>query len=237
MLLNIGSSRLLSFALCGALWTSSTVASNECKPHRWSYDTNGDMVPVFAAVPSAMPSQAAIQPGEINCRLNFATSVAVNSRTCTELADNFGTRRELFFVLNPALEPDCSNIQPLTEYCVIGFIEPLRAWDGLCGPPHGGATCLGTDAQCCNAETFTCGDTDEDCADGTCYEGDCLGDIQYGTDGTCGYQHGDRICAGKWGNCCSMDGECGTGPAFCGTTTCQSGDCDWKSGFSSREAV
>ncbi|TKW50655.1 hypothetical protein CTA1_12995 [Colletotrichum tanaceti] len=34
-----------------------------------------------------------------------------------------------------------------------------------------------------------------------------------------------RQCAGKWGDCCSMDGECGSGPDFCGTGKCQMGNC------------
>ncbi|KAI1164866.1 hypothetical protein F5B18DRAFT_228642 [Nemania serpens] len=63
------------------------------------------------------------------------------------------------------------------------------------------------------------------CAPGTCYEGSCLGDKVYSTDGTCGEQHGGRRCAGEWGDCCSVDGKCGTGTAFCGWTKCQSGQC------------
>lgn len=58
--------------------------------------------------------------------------------------------------------------------------------------------------------------TREDCAPGTCYEGYCLGDTVYSTDGTCGYQHGGRLCAGKWGDCCNMDGKiimCATKPS------------------------
>jgi len=47
----------------------------------------------------------------------------------------------------------------------------------------------------------------EDCAPGTCYEGACAGDSVYSTDGTCGTR-GDslRMCAGKWGDCCNLDG-------------------------------
>lgn len=108
-------------------------------------------------------------------------------------------------------------------------VEPIRALDGLCGPPNNNATCLGTAYQCCNAETWTCGNSTEDCAPGTCYEGACLGDIVYSTDGTCGQAYGSRSCTGKWGNCCSIDGQCGTGEAYCGLFTCQEGDCDiWK---------
>jgi len=65
----------------------------------------------------------------------------------------------------------------------------------------------------------------EDCADGTCWEGACLGDKVYSTDGTCGWQHGGRLCPARWGDCCRMDGTCGTGESFCGIATCQSGKC------------
>lgn len=39
-------------------------------------------------------------------------------------------------------------------------IEPVRAYDGLCGPYHNDATCVGTAKGCCNSETWTCGDTE-----------------------------------------------------------------------------
>jgi hypothetical protein len=65
----------------------------------------------------------------------------------------------------------------------------------------------------------------EDCAPGTCYVGACPGDKIWSTDGTCGYEHGNRRCAGKWGNCCSKEDRCGTGEDFCATGRCQSGKC------------
>ena len=34
-----------------------------------------------------------------------------------------------------------------------------------------------------------------------------------------------RMCAGKWGDCCNMDGVCGTGPDFCSMCTCSMGNC------------
>ncbi|KAH8743726.1 hypothetical protein F5882DRAFT_498637, partial [Hyaloscypha sp. PMI_1271] len=118
-------------------------------------------------------------------------------------------------------------IQPNTPYCVSGFIEPLRSASGLCGPKNNNATCLGTDFQCCNSQTWTCGNSTQDCAAGTCYEGACPGDIVWSTDGTRGDQFGGRLCAGIWGDCCNFDGKCGTGAAFCGTDSCQSGNCTW----------
>ncbi|KAH8698048.1 hypothetical protein GQ44DRAFT_744344 [Phaeosphaeriaceae sp. PMI808] len=164
-------------------------------------------------------------PGEINCRSWVDTDEDVNYYTCTAIADRFQITNEKFFMLNPEIKADCSNIVPLTTYCVAGFIEPVRATDGLCGPKQNNATCLGMEMQCCNAETFKCGNSTQDRAPGTCYEGLCPGDKVYSTDGTCGYQNGNRFCAGKWGDCCNSDGKCGTGSSFCGVDSCQSGNC------------
>ncbi|KAL2137005.1 hypothetical protein VTI74DRAFT_10481 [Chaetomium olivicolor] len=150
--------------------------------------------------------------------------------------------------MNPTLLPDCSNIEPHTLYFVRGcnrifvpevrvlasqpppnktVIEPLRSINGFCGPKHNEAVCLGADAECCNSETWTCGNTAADCEDGTCYEGDCAGDSVNSTDGTCGSEHGNRLCAGKRGDCCNISGQCGTGAGFCAESVCQSGNCDW----------
>lgn len=118
-----------------------------------------------------------IQPGDINCRYSATTSATVNYYTCTQTATKYGITVDDFFTLNPTLELDCSNIQPKTEYCVDGcklplsqdvvasarltraVIEPVRSTDQLCGPPNGNATCLGTAYQCCNSETWTCGNS------------------------------------------------------------------------------
>jgi hypothetical protein len=67
--------------------------------------------------------------------------------------------------------------------------------------------------------------TRTDCAPGLCYEGACVGDKVYSTDGTCGHNHGNRQCTGKWGDCCNLDGQCGTGDSFCGIGKCHSGNC------------
>lgn len=65
----------------------------------------------------------------------------------------------------------------------------------------------------------------EDCADGTCYEGACAGNRIFSTDGTCGSEYGDRRCTGVWGDCCNVNGKCGSGGGFCGMDVCQSGKC------------
>ncbi|EAQ92535.1 hypothetical protein CHGG_00770 [Chaetomium globosum CBS 148.51] len=201
---------------------------SDCQPYRW----NSGGLRMLQAAADPLPTQGIPIPvtvGEINCRYWSTTPAEVNYYTCSQLAQRYSISNDLFFQLNPGLASDCSDVQPETEYCVRGFIEPVRAFDGKCGPPNNNATCLGTDKQCCNSQTWTCGNSTADCAPGTCYEGVCDGDLIYSTDGTCGQDHGFRSCAGRWGNCCSIDGRCGTGPEYCGLFTCQEGDCDiWK---------
>ncbi|KAH6619420.1 hypothetical protein B0J18DRAFT_492231 [Chaetomium sp. MPI-SDFR-AT-0129] len=208
-------------------------ADDDCQPVQWSNDkpptrvfrTNNAAPRILSLITTGN-----VTAGEVNCRYSATTGNDVNYYTCTQLATKFGVSIDLFFTLNPTLERDCSNIQPNTEYCVDGFIEPLRAVDGLCGPPNQNATCLGTAYQCCNSETWTCGNSTDDCAAGTCYEGACVGDKVYSTDGTCGKDYGDRLCAGKWGDCCNLNGTCGTGEAYCGLTVCQMGNCTQPDG-------
>ncbi|KAI1398617.1 hypothetical protein F4819DRAFT_498603 [Hypoxylon fuscum] len=193
---------------------SSSLASTtgECKP--WKWDANGNFI--VDTAPQSTPRP--IQPGEINCRYWAKTKGEVDCRTCAQLTSFYGVDAGKFLMLNPNLKRDCSNIAPNSKYCVAGS---LRAWDGRCGPPHNNATCVGMDmGQCCNSETWTCGNTEEDCAPGTCYEGTCPGHRVYTTDGKCGRDQGNRLCAGKWGDCCNMDGDCGTGEDFCDEGRC-----------------
>ncbi|KAI1181459.1 carbohydrate-binding module family 50 [Nemania serpens] len=226
---------------------SLATAADTCSPWTWTNEAARTAAPAARPEPTVtfVPAGshvanmiAAVRPvataGELVCRYPGRTNADVNYYTCTQLANKYGITIEKFFMLNPGLDPDCGNIQPNTMYCLAGYIEPLRAYDGKCGPPNNNATCLGTNAQCCNSKTWTCGKSEEDCAHGTCYEGTCLGDKVYSTDGTCGRQHGLRRCAGEWGDCCNMDGKCGTGTAFCGWTKCQSGNCTIPSGAFSR---
>ncbi|KAI8952346.1 hypothetical protein F4801DRAFT_577509 [Xylaria longipes] len=215
-------------------YVSLATAADTCSPWTWANNVARTAAPAATAEPTVtfVPSgdhvaniKRATVMGDIVCRFPGRTYADVNYYTCTELANKYEISLKEFFMLNPGLDPDCGNIKPYTVYCVDGFIEPLRANDGKCGPPNKNATCAGTEAQCCNSETWTCGDSTEDCAPGTCYEGYCLGDKVYSTDGTCGPQHGKRRCAGKWGDCCNMNGKCGTGTDFCGWGNCQSGNC------------
>ncbi|KAH8812141.1 hypothetical protein F5884DRAFT_877588 [Xylogone sp. PMI_703] len=220
--------QLLSFTFF-LLSLLSAVAADDCQPSTWAAGAvrlRAAPTPTVTFNKSAsVASMGDAQPGQINCRYWGSTYTDVNYYTCTQLADKYGITIDQFFMLNPELDPDCSNIQQNTDYCVDGFVEPVRSTDGLCGPPNNNATCLGTLLQCCNAATWKCGNSTADCAPGTCYEGTCAGDQIYSTDGTCGYQHGNRLCAGKWGSCCNMNGACGNGTNFCGTDVCQSGNC------------
>ncbi|KAA8622148.1 hypothetical protein SMACR_09577 [Sordaria macrospora] len=223
---------------------ASTVrAKNECQPIYWNpgqfekrtldnTTISGSPAATSTAVPVPVPisnltSSGYVPPGQVNCRYTASTEdMDINYYTCTYLANRYGISVEAFFKLNPTVHSDCGNIEADTEYCVRGFIEPLRAYDGLCGPPNNNATCLGVKfGQCCNANTWKCGDSEEDCAPGTCYEGACAGDSVYTTDGNCGKQHGYKQCAGVWGDCCNAAGRCGTGPSFCGYGQCQLGNC------------
>ena len=163
------------------------VRADDCQPATWNakrwegaYNpkavkrTNGTMSTRTTLVTTV---DTEIQPGDVNCRYSATTSATVNYYTCTQMATKYGITVDGFFTLNPTLELDCSNIQPKTEYCVDGcklplsqdvvasarltrtVIEPVRATDQLCGPPNGNATCLGTAYQCCNSETWTCGNS------------------------------------------------------------------------------
>jgi hypothetical protein len=48
----------------------------------------------------------------------------------------------------------------------------------------------------------------------------------FSLDGKCGPSTGDKICSGKWGDCCNYDGVCGSGSDFCYADNCQSGACE-----------
>ncbi|KAF6838863.1 hypothetical protein CMUS01_04469 [Colletotrichum musicola] len=203
-------------------------AANDCQPHTWSEP--GLMQTVAArerpeVTPSPHRKRATVSTGDVVCRAYGETGQDVNYYTCMEMAKFWWIDVDFFFTLNPTLNKDCGNIQPNTEYCTDGWIEPKRDPDGRCGPQFGNASCAYGNLPCCNSETWKCGETYDDCAAGTCFEGLCPGDAVYSTDGTCGIEHGNRQCAGKWGDCCSRNGRCGTGPDYCGPDTCQMGNC------------
>lgn len=156
--------------------------ADDCPPATWqakgSEGASNPKTPKHSRSTLVTTADKKIQPGDVNCRYSSTTSATVNYDTCTQMATKYGTAVDHFFMLNPTLELDCSNIQPKTEYCVDGcqlppshdvvtpagltrtVIEPLRATDGRCGPPNRNATCLGMPhGQCCNSETWTCGNS------------------------------------------------------------------------------
>lgn len=60
-----------------------------------------------------------ISVGQVNCRYTANTAgMDINYYTCIQLADTYGISVEKFFMLNPSVLPDCSNIQANTDYCV-----------------------------------------------------------------------------------------------------------------------
>lgn len=126
MLLHRGktqSSQLLSSTL---LLISSIVpiGADECPPATWGSSTLRDIVAtpriVFNNSASVARIGGDIKPGEINCRYPGSTYNDVNHDTCTKLAERYGIKLDVFFILNPELDPDCGNIQKYTNYCVAG---------------------------------------------------------------------------------------------------------------------
>ncbi|KAJ6786131.1 hypothetical protein PWT90_04866 [Aphanocladium album] len=208
---------------------------HECQPYRW--DDEGRWVIYEYAKARPVTKRWAynggligrdLKAGDVNCRDTNMITVETDDR-CGALMEYRLSDKEKLFMLNPGLGGDCSQIKYNTPYCTDGFLEPLRAYDGFCGPLHKNATCIGVKhGQCCNSETWRCGESAHDCARGVCYDGACWGHKRFTTDGTCGSQHQGRQCAGKWGDCCGINGKCGTGPDFCGPERCQSGNCEDK---------
>ncbi|EPE32552.1 Plant lectins/antimicrobial peptide [Glarea lozoyensis ATCC 20868] len=162
------------------------------------------------------------------CRYNGTTPATVNYYTCTEIANKYDIKLASLFELNPSLKPDCSNIAPNTNYCVAGGVALVLSKDGFCGPQHANTTCKDySGGQCCNSQTWKCGDATADCQAGTCFEGSCVGfPSTYSLDGNCGTTHGNLLCGGTWGDCCNKAGKCGKGSGFCDKSSCQSGLCE-----------
>ncbi|KAK8092480.1 carbohydrate-binding module family 18 protein [Apiospora kogelbergensis] len=155
-------------------------------------------------------NQPPLQPGDVNCRYSARTNYVVDQKTCERLCDSNEITIEKFLMLNPTVARDCSNIQPNSEYCVRGFIEPVRAYDGRCGPKYRNATCSGMAmGQCCNKRTWQCGQSIVDCHPEICYKGGMsicgrpsFRDTTWTKDQTCGYILGERWCNGEQDVCC-----------------------------------
>jgi hypothetical protein len=146
-------------AITASIWLSTTVTADDCQP--WTWNSKRDSI-----------------PGQVNCRYTLTSPEEVNYYTCTELANEWDISIDKFFTLNPDLDRECKTVKPNTEYCVSGceylqsprktvlilihqnkVVEKPLATDGKCGLPNNNATCSGTAKQCCNSETWTCGDT------------------------------------------------------------------------------
>ena len=121
-------------------------AADDCQPVTWTKIRNKarDVATGAAASPPAATELAAaadfqvpgthepylvrrdpatIQPGDFVCRLWIESDEEVNYWTCSDMAARFQLTREQFFEMNPNLLPDCSNIEPETDYCVRGCMS------------------------------------------------------------------------------------------------------------------
>ncbi|GKU09595.1 unnamed protein product, partial [Fusarium langsethiae] len=117
------------------------VSKDECQPSTWKL-------------------RSALRVGDINCRMSQVAGPKPGANICASMAEKWDITIEKFYDFNPRLNGDCNNILPNIRYCVDGFPEPFRAYDGRCGPNHDNATCVGTDKQCCHKNTSTYGDAD-----------------------------------------------------------------------------
>lgn len=96
-------------------------AADECQPATWSKaGLRATPSPKMMVTSVSRIVLGTAKPGEVNCRYASQTGSDVNYYTCTQLAERYEISVEEFFLINPMLEPDCSNIEPSTEYCVDG---------------------------------------------------------------------------------------------------------------------
>ncbi|KAF2720855.1 carbohydrate-binding module family 18 protein [Polychaeton citri CBS 116435] len=161
----------------------------------------------------------------LDCRYNITSPDVISYYTCFELASKYGISVDTFVLLNQGVNAACSNLTPDTVYCVDGTIIPTTQ-NGLCGPSSPETTCKGyIGGGCCNSRTWMCGNSSDDCAAGTCFEGLCdSGSSHYSLNGKCGPLADYKICTGLFGDCCSLSGICGSGPGFC-DSNCMYGNC------------
>ncbi|KAL7779797.1 hypothetical protein CFE70_009814 [Pyrenophora teres f. teres 0-1] len=121
--------KMYSFILLMLLFQGhSVIAKDECQPITWNKNSNKIRAATSIA-PTSTPSVVSnvseitildVSPGEINCRSWFDTGKSVNYYTCTQISNMFEISTDQFFALNPEIKADCSNIMPLTTYCVDG---------------------------------------------------------------------------------------------------------------------
>jgi hypothetical protein len=99
---------------------SPEVEADDCQPWTWNAKKRGLAVETGIPRDGARISKRSVEPGEVNCRNWGNTYEDVNYYTCMELANRYGITIEMFFVLNPTLDPDCDNIESDSKYCVDG---------------------------------------------------------------------------------------------------------------------
>ncbi|KAF2202644.1 hypothetical protein GQ43DRAFT_439535 [Delitschia confertaspora ATCC 74209] len=142
------------------------------------------LIHLFSLALCTLPTLAAV--GDINCRYTAQLTPAQlrdSPDPCSWLANKYGISISKFFMLNPELSNSCEEVREEVEYCVAGFLEELLSTNGFCGPEWKNASCVGTDfGQCCNGETWKCGETRADCTPPVCYSGACIRD--FGPPGT-----------------------------------------------------
>lgn len=118
---------LTAALLCSGV--GRVAAADEYQPYTWAaplkardaHPTATILVPIATiALEARQNGSTPIQPGQINCRFRRRTYDVVNYYTCTELATTYSMTVEEFFLLNPSLTRDCSNVAPNTEYCIRG---------------------------------------------------------------------------------------------------------------------
>jgi len=99
---------------------SPALAKDECQPYSWGDPTHGFALKMANKAAADDGDGAPPKAGEVNCRQQSTSPSSVNYYTCTEMADEHDISVETFFVINPKLKKDCSDIQPNTKYCVNG---------------------------------------------------------------------------------------------------------------------
>ncbi len=107
------------------LWKAElSQAKDECQPITWG-EADASEDAFFDPLPP-MPDQFAKfgpggpKVGDLECQLYTSTDQEVNYFTCTEIAQYGRISNDEFFLWNPELKPDCSNIKSWSWYCIAG---------------------------------------------------------------------------------------------------------------------
>lgn len=87
---------------------------------------------LLASYIAITPSSAATAPGSVNCRYTTTSGTDVNYYTCKQMSDDYYITVEKFFLLNPTVDKECSNIKSKTEYCVEGCMYMVKIRCTVC---------------------------------------------------------------------------------------------------------